>query len=67
MAEMLTVKQLREKLKLSRQAAYDLCKRTDFPVCRIGRKILIPADSLQKWISNGGTANDTKAANHELS
>ena len=67
MGEMLTVKQLQERLKLSRKSTYKLCRLPGFPVCRIGKKILIPADRLQEWISNGGTANDTKAADHEIS
>ena len=49
MAEMLTVEQLQERLKLSRQGAYALCKKPGFPVCRVGRKVLIPADKLQQF------------------
>lgn len=56
--EMLTVKQIQEKFNLSRQGAYDLCNKSGFPVCRIGRKILIPADRLQAWIDKGGTAHE---------
>lgn len=60
MSEMLTVRQLQEQLKLSRQGAYDLCRETGFPVCRVGRKILIPADRLQEWIDKGGTRNENQ-------
>ena len=60
MGEMLTVKQLQEKLKLSRQGAYDLCQDPDFPVCRVRRKILIPADKLQEWIDKGGSRREDK-------
>ena len=56
MGELLTVKELQEKLRLSRQGAYDLCSKPGFPVCRVGRKVLIPADKLQEWIEKGGTA-----------
>lgn len=56
--EMLTVKQLQEKFNLSRQGAYDLVHKSGFPVCRIGRKILIPADRLQVWIDKGGSAHE---------
>ena len=60
MAEMLTVEQLQERLKLSRQGAYALCKKPGFPVCRVGRKVLIPADRLQAWIDKGGTTSEDK-------
>ena len=29
---------------------YQLCKRDDFPSFRVGRKILISADGLRRWI-----------------
>ena len=55
MGEMLTVKQLQERLKISRKSAYDLCRMPDFPVCRIGGKILVAEERLQDWINAGGT------------
>lgn len=55
MGEMLTVKQLQTKLKISRKTAYDLCRVPGFPVCKIMGKILIPEEKLQRWISDGGT------------
>ena len=55
MSELLTVKQLQQQLKLSKQGAYNLVNRPDFPTVRIGRKILIPADKLQRWIDKGGS------------
>ena len=55
MAEMLTIRQVKEKWKLSNQLIYNLIKQPGFPVCRVGRKkVLIPADKLQIWIDNGG-------------
>ena len=55
MSELLTVKQLSEQLKLSKKGAYELCRKPDFPVCKIGNKIRIPADKLQAWIDKGGS------------
>ena len=55
MGELLTIKELQAKLKISRKVAYDLCKHPDFPVCRIGGKILVAEDQLQAWINAGGT------------
>ena len=55
MGELLTVKQLQAKLRISRKTAYDLCRVPGFPTCRIGGKILIPEDQLRLWIAAGGT------------
>ncbi len=60
MKEMLTVRELQELLSLSKQAAYNLAKSPGFPVCRAGKKILIPADKLQLWIDKGGSQNETE-------
>ena len=60
MSEMLTVKQLQEQLKLSKQGAYNLVNRPDFPTVRAGKKILIPADKLQQWIDKGGTTSENQ-------
>lgn len=29
---------------------YDLCHRDDFPAIRIGKRIVIPKDGLQRWL-----------------
>ena len=55
MDEMLTVKQLQQHLKLSKQGAYNLVNRPDFPTVRVGRKILIPVGKLKEWIDKGGS------------
>ena len=55
MSELLTVKQLQQQLKLSKQGAYNLVNRPDFPTVRAGKKILIPADKLQAGIDKGGS------------
>lgn len=48
--DLLTVKQTQEKLQLSHNTMYKLLHTADFPTIRIGRKILIPEDSLNQWI-----------------
>lgn len=47
----LTVPQLAEKLQISRQAAYSLCKKPGFPVVRFGGSIRIPIKELDAWMS----------------
>lgn len=59
MEELLTMQQVQKKMKLCKQSAYNLIHMDGFPVCRVGRKILVPADKLQRWIDEGGTARQT--------
>ena len=56
MADMITVRELGERMKLSLKSAYRLTQEPGFPVCRAGGKILIPLDLLQEWIKQGGSA-----------
>lgn len=46
----LTVEEAGERLGISRPTAYELTKRPDFPVLRIGRRIVIPIDGLDEWV-----------------
>lgn len=46
----LTVEEAGKRLGISRPMAYELTKRPDFPVLRIGRRIVIPIDGLDLWI-----------------
>lgn len=57
-AEMLTVSQLIQRMNISRAGAYKLVHAVGFPMCRVGKKILIPSDRLKEWIDKGGTANE---------
>lgn len=41
-----------ELLGISRPVAYKLTQEEGFPVIRVGRRLLIPIDALQKWITN---------------
>lgn len=44
------VEQAREKLSLGRSSMYNLIAREEIEVVRIGRKILVPRDSLNNFI-----------------
>jgi len=48
----LSVRELAEQLGISLPKAYELVRQPGFPVLHIGGRILIPADSLQRWIRN---------------
>ncbi len=46
----LTVADIKSYLDISTAAAYELTHRKDFPVCRLGSSIRIPADLFLAWI-----------------
>jgi len=46
----LTVKEMAAMLNVSMPTAYELVHRDGFPTIRMGRKILVNADMLQKWL-----------------
>ena len=49
---MLSVEEAGEMLGISRQLAYQLANRDDFPCLRIGRRLLIPRSKLIEWVDN---------------
>jgi excisionase family DNA binding protein len=49
---MLSVEEAGEMLGISRQLAYQLANRDDFPCLRIGRRMLIPRSKLIVWVDN---------------
>jgi excisionase family DNA binding protein len=59
--EVLKISEIAELLNISKTKAYNLCKHPDFPVVRIGRRILVRKDHLKIWLdkqtacSNGKT------------
>jgi excisionase family DNA binding protein len=48
----ITVKELSFILRLSLNKTYELCNRSDFPSCRVGKRIIIPKAALIKWMEN---------------
>ena len=46
----MTVEELRAAMGIGRRQAYDLVNRSDFPVIRLGKRILIPRDAFLKWL-----------------
>lgn len=60
MNEILSVPEMAKYLGISKNAAYMLCRSKNFPVLRIGKKLLkISLPELQKWVvessyKNGG-------------
>ena len=48
--KMMTVKNLMDEWQIGRSKAYELCNQPDFPVIRLGRKVLISVDGLTEWM-----------------
>lgn len=40
-----------ELMQVSKPTMYELCRREDFPVIHIGRKLLIPKAALMAWLN----------------
>jgi excisionase family DNA binding protein len=47
----LTVEEVGQWLKVSRNTAYDLAHRHGFPVLRIGRTMRVPRDAFLRWLN----------------
>ena len=48
---MLNMKQLANLLGISDASAYELIQEEGFPSLRIGKRIVVPKEELQNWIS----------------
>ena len=46
----LSVEEAGELLGVSRQIAYQLAHWADFPILRVGRRILVPRKQLEAWM-----------------
>lgn len=47
----ITIPELSKLLHISRNAAYNLAKAPDFyPAFRIGKRVLVRVDALEKWL-----------------
>jgi excisionase family DNA binding protein len=49
----LSVAEAGEVLGLGRSAAYEAVRRGDIPSRRIGRRIVVPAPALLRWLGGG--------------
>lgn len=46
----LTVEEASKLLQLSKRYVYNLCRTDNFPVVRVGRKVLIHREGLEAWV-----------------
>lgn len=49
----LSVTEMVETLGISRTTAYELVNRENFPSMRIGQRIIVPVDALDRWLERG--------------
>ena len=48
--EFLTVEEVQHILRIGKNSAYDLCKKSDIPCVKIGGSYRIPKDEFHKWL-----------------
>ena len=48
----ISVQELSARMGISLNKAYELTRSPDFPILRVGTRILIPVDSLNEWLKN---------------
>jgi excisionase family DNA binding protein len=51
---LLTVPEVAQILRVPPARAYDLARREEIPVVRLGRQIRVEEESLRAWIAGGG-------------
>ena len=51
----LSVEEAGKMLGVSRQIAYQLSRRADFPTLHIGRRVLVPRKQLEEWMDRNVT------------
>lgn len=47
----MSVPEMARKLGVSRPTAYELVKRQDFPVLKVGRRLLVPKVAFEQWLT----------------
>lgn len=57
--EMLTPSDIARILKISKSGVYNLLKRGEIPYLRVGKKIRVPAKSLNEFIESQTAASHT--------
>ncbi len=57
----LSVEEAGKLLGVSRQVAYQLSRRPDFPTLHIGRRVLVPRKQLEAWMDRNVSGAGTDA------
>ena len=51
-----TLNEVASVLRISRGSAYEAAKRKEIPTIRIGRRLLVPCEALDRLLSGSGAA-----------
>lgn len=54
-----TVDEVASLLRISRGSAYEAAKRKEIPTIRIGRRLLVPCDALERLLSANTNENSS--------
>ncbi len=52
----MTLNEVASLLRISRGSAYEAAKRKEIPTIRIGRRLLVPSDALERLLSGNPAA-----------
>lgn len=55
--EMLTIKEVKEVMKIGTNAAYNLVHSKSFPVIKVGHSYRIPKEPFYAWLNQSRTVN----------
>ena len=47
----MSVQEMALQMGISLSKAYELTKESDFPIVRVGKRVLIPVTEFQRWLS----------------
>ncbi len=54
----MSVQEMAQIMGISKPKAYELTHIHDFPAIRVGRKIIIPVESFQRWLKRAAGDNE---------
>jgi len=46
----LSVQEVAKQLNVSKPTAYKIVNSKGFPVCKLGKRILVPVEAFQEWL-----------------
>lgn len=59
----MSVQEMAMQMGISLSKAYALTREADFPIVRVGKRVLIPVSEFKVWLSARATENDAPGKN----
>jgi hypothetical protein len=66
-ATVITVEDFARIVGISRSAAYEAARRGDFPVRRVGRRLVVPVPALRRWLGVDPDSTEPAASQSDSS